>query len=384
MIFDPAEIKLFSLLTQEIKEEYEDKAKPFRVGTSKEFPKVYKKLIDHFKELKAIPKTLKGPIFTGIDPTYRCNLSCPYCYLKAPLNTSELSTDEWIYVFDELASLNVLTVCFSGGEPTLRDDLLELIEQASEGFRAVNMATNGLLINEEFSKRLKESGISAVQVSLDGSSSSVMDKLRGRGTYKRVIKAIETLIANNIPTIVSFACTKFNISDFPNVVKLASELGALSVRVMYLIPEAPHLAPSDEEYFELTQWVTKNRQNYPINIELGDPLEHIKVGPFLPLLSIAITPDGFILPTPYVPLAYGHVKHGLRELYNEGLSNVWQHPVFKALSNKLKSEFDVVHLNNFLKLSHENVVDVKGLNNAGIRDLVGQIQKVLNPPERGA
>ncbi|KPV64227.1 MAG: pyrroloquinoline quinone biosynthesis protein PqqE [Candidatus Bathyarchaeota archaeon BA2] len=378
MAFDQTSLKILQPYLDKALQDLEAKKRLPRI--SPEFLKAYEELTACYRKLKAIPKSLKGPVFVGMDPTYRCNFSCPYCYLKAPLCVKELSTEEWINVFKELNSLNVLIVCFSGGEPTLRKDLLVLIERAAKYFVAVNMVTNGLLVDDEFSQALREVKVNSVQVSLDGASSNVMDTLRGKGTFKKAINAIQNLIRNQISVHIGFASTKHNILDFPNVVRLASELQVTSVRTMYLVPEhsGSTLVPSDNDYLELLNWIRNNSLKYSLRMDFGDPMEHIKIGKLLPTLSINITPEGFILPTPYIPIAYGNVKEGIRNLWQNGLSNIWQHPVFVALSTYMKSEFDIPKLKTALGIDHKHTINIKELSENQIKQLVDKICLTLS------
>ncbi|WP_083500587.1 radical SAM protein [Thermococcus celericrescens] len=115
---------------------------------------------------------LKGPVSVSIDVTYRCNYNCPYCYVGCSpnINREELTTKEMFSIIDELADLEVLVLCLCGGEPTLRKDLIKILNYANEKGITVNIVTNGSLISDNFASKLAESGIGIVQVSLDGSS----------------------------------------------------------------------------------------------------------------------------------------------------------------------------------------------------------------------
>ena len=102
--------------------------------------------------------------------TRRCNLKCIHCYSNsADIDyPDELTTEEGKKLIDDLAAFGSPVILFSGGEPLLRQDLLELAQYATDkGMRAV-ISTNGTLITKEIAVKLQKIGLSYVGVSLDG------------------------------------------------------------------------------------------------------------------------------------------------------------------------------------------------------------------------
>nr|WP_245608359.1 radical SAM protein [Thermococcus guaymasensis] len=269
------------------------------------------------------------------------------------------------------------------GEPTLRKDLLKLVDYANEKGITVNMVTNGSLISDNFASKLAESGIGVVQVSLDGSKPEIMEKLRPKGSYNRAINAIKNLTEYDIPTVVSFCSTKLNIDDFPNTVELCEKLGILSVRTMYFVPETPshlNLAPTNRQYKNLVSWINSHWHEYSVRIEFGDPTEHIAIGPYMSLVSLSISAEGYILPTPYLSLAYGHVSDGIKHLWHNGLEYIWRdNPVLLAISSYMKTEHDFLKLMSlFMTRIHSNgYVDLLRLNVKETMDLAKKVKGVL-------
>ena len=125
--------------------------------------------------------------------TRRCNLKCVHCYAQAvdPDGVDEISTSQAKTMIDDLAQFGSPVMLFSGGEPLVRKDLVELAHHAKgKGMRAV-ISTNGTLITKEKAKELKEVGLSYVGISLDGAEET-HDKFRGvNGAFKRAIEGIE-------------------------------------------------------------------------------------------------------------------------------------------------------------------------------------------------
>lgn len=358
---------------------------PYRAGELKELPEIFSELRSLYRKYRIWPENLKGPVSAAIDVTYRCNYNCPYCYIGCSPDVirRELSREEIFNVIDELAKLNVLVLCLCGGEPTLRRDLFDIIQYANERGIDVNMVTNGSLISDNFASKLAESGIAAVQVSLDGSRPEIMEKLRPKGSYNRAINAIKNLIEYNIPTIVSFCSTKLNIDNFPETVELCDKLEVLSVRTMYFVPETfehVKLMPTDDQYRKLITWIFEHSFEYSTRIEFGDPTEHIIIGPYVSLISLSISAEGYILPTPYLSLAYGHVSDGIEKLWKEGLEYAWRdNPVLLSISSYLKTERDILKLKSlFMTRIGSDYLDILQLNEEDLSILARNIREVLS------
>jgi MoaA/NifB/PqqE/SkfB family radical SAM enzyme len=120
-----------------------------------------------------------GPVVVW-NSTRTCNLNCIHCYMdsEAKKYSGELTTEEAKQMIDDLADFKVPVLLFSGGEPLIRPDILELAEYAgSKGIRPT-LSTNGTLISREVAQRIKDIGVGYVGISLDGLR-EVNDKFRG-------------------------------------------------------------------------------------------------------------------------------------------------------------------------------------------------------------
>ena len=124
--------------------------------------------------------------------TRRCNLKCVHCYAHAKDMEfpDELSTAEGKALLDDLAQFGCPVVLFSGGEPLMRKDLIELADYAvKKGMRAV-ISTNGTLITPAVAQQLKSVGLSYVGISLDGMEET-NDRFRGKpGAFQAALAGI--------------------------------------------------------------------------------------------------------------------------------------------------------------------------------------------------
>jgi 12,18-didecarboxysiroheme deacetylase len=157
--------------------------------------------------------------------TRRCNLRCVHCYSHSEDRTyaGELSLDEGKALIDDLAAFGCPVMLFSGGEPLIRPDILELIRYATEkGMRAV-ISTNGTLITRPLAEKLKDIGLSYVGISLDGLE-DVHDKFRGiPGTFARVMNAIGHCQDLGLKVGLRFTVNKRNVQDIPGIFDLVQE-----------------------------------------------------------------------------------------------------------------------------------------------------------------
>jgi Fe-coproporphyrin III synthase len=154
--------------------------------------------------------------------TRRCNLKCVHCYSQSEdLNYGgELSLEEGTALLDDLAQFGSPVVLFSGGEPLVRKDLLDLVGHGvALGMRAV-ISTNGTLITAVTARRLKDIGLSYVGISMDGLE-RVHDSFRGvPGTFARVIAAIRHCKEAGLKVGLRFTINKRNYEEIPGVFDL--------------------------------------------------------------------------------------------------------------------------------------------------------------------
>lgn len=149
--------------------------------------------------------------------TRRCNLKCVHCYsASADIDyPDELTTEEGKKLIDDLAAFGSPVILFSGGEPLMRQDLLELAQYATDkGMRAV-ISTNGTLITKEIAAKLRNIGLSYVGVSLDGLEKT-HDRFRGmKGTFGKAMKGIRNCREAGIKVGIRFTVNKRNLADVP-------------------------------------------------------------------------------------------------------------------------------------------------------------------------
>ncbi|WP_296303311.1 12,18-didecarboxysiroheme deacetylase [uncultured Desulfovibrio sp.] len=158
--------------------------------------------------------------------TRRCNLKCVHCYAQAVDvdGADAISTEKAREMIDDLAAYGAPVMLFSGGEPLVRKDLVELASHAtSKGMRAV-ISTNGTLISKEKARELKSVGLSYVGISLDGLE-AVHDHFRGvPGSFKKALEGIANCQAEGLKVGLRFTINKRNVAEIPGIFRLLEDL----------------------------------------------------------------------------------------------------------------------------------------------------------------
>jgi radical SAM protein with 4Fe4S-binding SPASM domain len=182
------------------------------------------------------------PLYVKMKVFYGCNLKCEMCNHWRDTREPPISSDRFKEVLKELAELGTNKIHISGGEPMLRPQVPEMIEQASGLGIKVTMTTNGTLIDKVKAKRLVEGGLRGVNISIDSPVRKMHEKIRGvEGAFKATIKAVELFnrykhkgkLTLRINTVVS----RTNYQTLETLPELAYALGADGIN---LIPVDDH------------------------------------------------------------------------------------------------------------------------------------------------
>ena len=169
--------------------------------------------------------------------TRRCNLKCVHCYAKAlgEHGKDEIDTSQGKAIIDDLAAYGAPVMLFSGGEPLVRKDLVELAHHAvSKGMRAV-ISTNGTLITPEKAKELKAVGLSYVGISLDGGE-DIHDRFRGvPGAFKKALRGIENCQNEGLKVGLRFTINKRNAVEIPVLFDIVRDMDVPRICFYHLV-----------------------------------------------------------------------------------------------------------------------------------------------------
>ena len=170
----------------------------------------------------------KIPYSAQIELTLRCNAKCPFCSIHSlpeSILGIDMTTEQIKYLIDELANLGVLALSFTGGEPTLRKDLPEIVYHTGVVHNFMNgIATNGYLL-PKLLKENKMEGLDYVLISLDYPTADQHNKMRGIKVFDKIIESIQLANKRDIKIIISTVVMKDNIHLMDEICQLTEKLG---------------------------------------------------------------------------------------------------------------------------------------------------------------
>ncbi|MDH3225747.1 MAG: radical SAM protein [Thermoleophilia bacterium] len=171
--------------------------------------------------------------------TESCNLECAHCYYSAVLGRDPVATsfDDIARVIDDLAEARVPVLLLSGGEPLIRKDIHDIAAYArSKGINPV-ISTNGTIITRpEHARKLRESGVEYVGISVDGMAERHDAQRRKEGAFDRTRRGIELCREAGLRVSMRFTVTAANVDDLPAVLNLAEEVGIDRFCLYHLVP----------------------------------------------------------------------------------------------------------------------------------------------------
>ncbi len=170
---------------------------------------------------------LSAPVNITWEITHQCNLRCIHCLsASSQASPGELTFEECKKIVDELAGLKVFEINFGGGEPLLKDYFLKLLRYIHTQGIVTCVSTNGTALTAEAVGLFTDNPLVNVQVSLDGATAEVNDRIRGEGTFRNIISGIELLSGRNIPLSVNTVVTARNYHQLDALKALAKTYGA--------------------------------------------------------------------------------------------------------------------------------------------------------------
>ncbi len=242
------------------------------------------RLVEHFEH------GLDAPICLTWELTYACNLACVHCLSSSGRrDPRELTTGQAERVIDELQAMQVFYVNIGGGEPTIRPDFWHLLDYAVAHNVGVKFSTNGARITPERARQLAVTDYVDVQVSLDGATAEINDRVRGAGSYATALRALDNLAAAGFENAkVSVVLTRENADQLDDFKALAESRGA-TLRLTRLRPSGrgadvwDDLHPTMQQQRIVYEWLLAHGES----VLTGDSFFHLAgFGESLPGLNL--------------------------------------------------------------------------------------------------
>jgi pyrroloquinoline quinone biosynthesis protein E len=292
----------------------------------------------HAVALEAEAICARAPVGLLAELTHRCPLQCPYCSnpLELERANTELSTAEWQRVMRQAGSLGILQVHLSGGEPTARTDLEDIVKAAVDAGLYTNLITAGVLLTKERLKGLADIGLDHVQLSIQDVDAENADRIASyKGGSAKKHEVAGWVKEFGLPLTLNAPLHRQNIHSLPRIIDYAVEIGAGRLEIAHIqyyawaLKNRAALMPTEEDFMATARIAqeAKERLKGILVFDFVVPDYYAKYPK--PCMGgwgrgvMNVTPSGRVLPchaAESLPgLSFDNVKEkGLREIWLEG------------------------------------------------------------------
>ncbi len=214
---------------------------------------------------------MNAPLALLAELTHRCPLRCPYCSNPVDLAraSAELTTLEWSDVFEQAAALGCLQVHLSGGEPTVRRDIVEITAAAHGAGLYTNLITAGVLLDAPLMARLQAAGLDHVQLSVQDADPEGAERIGGmKGAHARKEAAARVVREAGLPLTLNAVVHAQNLRNLPLLIETACAWGAGRLEVAHVqyygwaLANRDALLPTRQQLDEATRIVEAARQSH--------------------------------------------------------------------------------------------------------------------------
>ena len=279
---------------------------------------------------------------TDSDGRWNCNAHCSFCYAKGqPLSSSqELTTEEWKRAIDRLREAGVPMLTFTGGEPTMRADLCELVEYAR--WHVTRLNTNGVKMTDELCRALRAAGLDSVQFTFYSHDEAIHNSLVGGEHYKETLRGIKAALAAGLDVSVNTPLTRIN-SEYLPTLETVHSLGVRFVTVSGLICTGGAADNHEDadltegELYEIIKEAKHFCDTHSMEIDFTSPglisKEHLEslnmnvASCGAALSNMAVSPDGKVIPCQ----SWLSTGAELGNILTDSFSLIWQNDTCKKL-----------------------------------------------------
>ena len=288
------------------------------------------------------PKLWKAPPRMDLALTYSCNNNCFFCYTGGPRKVQELSTADWKNALDKIWESGIPQVVFTGGEPTLRADLVELVDHARQF--VTGLITNGRKL-AKLAPELHQVSLDYAQVSLESHLPELHDRMVGvTGAWQETCDGIRGAIASGLEVITNTTLTKDNIEFLPDLIKIGPALGLKIMACNTIICSGRGACSKQNSEVPLDQLKStisralEAADKAGIRLEWYSPTCYKQFNPlefgFGPKscsaaqYNMTVEPDGSVIP------CQSWLKDKVGNILTDKWSSIWDHPVSKGFREK--------------------------------------------------
>ena len=284
-----------------------------------------------------------APYRMDLALTYRCNNDCAHCYNARPRDYPELDTETWKRIIDRLWELGVPHIVFTGGEPTLRNDLPELIAHAESNGQITGLNTNARRMqSEQYVKQLVEAGLDHVQITVESWDESIHEQMvQARGSFHQTIAGLRCALASPLYVMTNTTMLETNVHTIPQTLDFLADLGVPTLGLNALIYSGRGASVGtglkESQLQPLLDIATQKTAARGQRLIWYTPTQYCRFDPLqanlgvkgctASLYSMCIEPDGAVLPCQsyYQPLG---------NLLDDPWDSIWNHKLSVRLRER--------------------------------------------------
>ena len=275
----------------------------------------------------------------------KCNLKCIHCYASRFLSAPDLSVEQRLKMIHELAESGITHIGITGGEPLLDENLELYMREIRDRGMTCDINTNATLMSEEKAKLIRRYD-AFLYVSVDGASKITHEKIRGLGSWDRLMRGLEITKREGLEFSTIFTISKLNYKESGEYVKLAESLGALSACMIPLMPVGRANASMITSKNELLQALKSaesaaDELGYRMKVWCFRPAKLLIHPKYVSTWSdcrkrkvIDIDPSGNLLLCDVLDIVIGNVKEG----FKRALKVYMEHEAVKRVTNPVLRE----------------------------------------------
>lgn len=218
---------------------------------------------------------LSAPLKLSLNVTSCCNIRCRHCYAYLHSGEkSEMNVAQAASLIDEMAALGIMQLSIKGGEPFFHAGLFDILGHAAVRNLCVTIITNGLLIDDEAARRMRDTTVAYLTVSAEGVDAATHDRVRGSGSFDGMQRAAAALKKHFGRSLyLYFTLNRLNLGQIPQMFEMGERMGCDGLRFRPILPlgraaASVDLAISGAEYHEALRQIVEVSQRYPFLLDL--------------------------------------------------------------------------------------------------------------------
>jgi radical SAM protein with 4Fe4S-binding SPASM domain len=302
--------------------------------------------------------TPSAPYRMDLALTYRCNDDCGHCYNARPRTFPELDSSAWQRILDRVWQVGIPHVVFTGGEPTLRADLAQLIAHAERNGQITGMNTNGRRLGDPaYLPSLVDAGLDHVQITVESHSAEIHDPMVGRrGAWQQTIAGLRHAVDSPLYVMTNTTLLRENSAHLGELLDFLANMGVPTIGLNALIYSGSGLSVrsglTESELPPLLELARERTQKHGQRLIWYSPTQYCHFDPMqlelgvkgctAALYNMCVEPDGSVLPCQ-------SYYHPLGNLLDSPWESIWNH----ELAQRLRERRDVPAACTSCALLHE-------------------------------